>query len=53
MPESQDASPVISKEEEATRTNDYLQDQMSYLKSRFAHERRKLEERSFARKRDA
>ena len=52
MPEPDDAPQALSKDEEAKRTNDYLQDQMSYLKSRFAHERRKLERRSFARKRD-
>lgn len=52
MPQSDDPSLKQGEDKEASRTNDYLKDQMNYLKSRFAYERRKLEERSFARKRD-
>lgn len=51
MPERDDALQEPNKED-AERTSDYLQDQMSYLKARFAHEKRRLELRSFARKRD-
>ena len=52
MQQSDDPNLETPEEQEASRTNDFLQDQMNYLKSRFAHERRKLEARSFARKRD-
>ena len=52
MPELDAPRPERQTEEEASRTSDFLKDQMDYLKSRFAHERRKLEERTFARRRD-
>ncbi len=52
MSDAEETMAAPDNEEEAVRTNDYLKDQMNYLKSRFADERRKLEQRSFARKRD-